>query len=90
MQFSPVINLIVWINYSECFEFRISDHHILDSVDGFYCSHLCVLTARNATDLMQVVDFSGLMQVCHKGALSLGRSHLIQLHIYRRPASCCG
>ena len=57
MQFSPVIDLIVWINYSECFEGRISDRHILDSKDGFYCSHLYVLPARNATDLMQVVDF---------------------------------
>ena len=61
MQFSPVIDLIVWINYNECFEFRISDHHILDSTDSFYHSHLCVLTARNATDFMQVVDLSGLM-----------------------------
>ena len=77
MQFSPVIDLIVWINYNECFEFRISDHHILDSADGFYRSHLCVLTTRNATELMQVVDFSGLKQVCHKGASSLERSHLI-------------
>ena len=90
MQFSPVIDLTVWINYSECFECRISDHHILDSADGFYRSHLCILTAKNVTDLMQVVDFSGLMQVCHQGASSLGRSHLIQLHICRLPASCCG
>ena len=56
MQFSPVIDLIVWINYSECFEGRISDRHILDGKDGFYCSYLCLLTARSATDLMQVVD----------------------------------
>ena len=68
MQFSPVIDLIVWINYSECFEGRISDRHILDGKDGFYCSYLCLLTARSATDLMQVVD---LMQVCHQGASSL-------------------
>ena len=42
VQFSPVIDVIVWINYNECFECRTSDRHILDSADGFFIVHICV------------------------------------------------
>ena len=45
----------------------------------FHCKQLIfskIYTAQSATDVMQVADFTGLIQVCHQVSLSLLASSL--------------